>query len=135
MALTDRPEATTAVEPRFPCFDGLRALAALAVLMTHVAFAGGADAPNVFGVFFARMDGGVAVFFVLSGFLLYRPFVVAHLHERPRPAAGPFLWRRFLRIYPAYWLVLTVVVYFFADKSIPTLKTFVLYYSLMNIYF
>ena len=74
MALTDRPAASTAVEPRFPCFDGLRALAALAVLMTHVSFAGGANAPNLFGAFFARMDGGVAVFFVLSGVLIYRPF-------------------------------------------------------------
>jgi peptidoglycan/LPS O-acetylase OafA/YrhL len=129
-----RPEPA-APDGHFPCFDGLRALAALSIVLVHVAFSSGANSPNILGAFFARMDGGVAVFFVLSGFLLYRPFVVAHLHERPRPAAGPFLWRRFLRIYPAYWLVLTVVVYFFADKSIPTLKTFVLYYSLMNIYF
>ncbi len=129
-----RPEPA-ATDGHFPCFDGLRALAALSIVLVHVAFASGANSANILGVFFARMDGGVAVFFVLSGFLLYRPFVMAHLHERPRPAAGPFWWRRFLRIYPAYWLVLTVVVYLFADKSIPSLKTFVLYYSLMNIYF
>ncbi len=129
-----RPEHA-ASDGHFPCFDGLRALAALSIVLTHVAFASGANSPNVLGAFFARMDGGVAVFFVLSGFLLYRPFVVAHLHERPHPSAVPFLWRRFLRIYPAYWLVLTVVVYVFADKAIPDLKTFVLYYSLMNIYF
>ncbi len=120
---------------RFPCFDGLRALAALSIVLTHVAFASGANSPNVLGIFFARMDGGVAIFFVLSGFLLYRPFVVAHLTDRPAPAAGPFWWRRFLRIYPAYWLALTVVVYVFADKGIPTAKAFVLYYSLTNIYF
>ena len=130
-------EQTTPAAPdgHFPCFDGLRALAALSIVLTHVAFASGANSPNVLGAFFARMDGGVAVFFVLSGFLLYRPFVLAHLHERPRPAPGPFLWRRFLRIYPAYWLVLTVVVYVFADKSIDTAKALVLDYSLMNIYF
>jgi peptidoglycan/LPS O-acetylase OafA/YrhL len=119
----------------FPCFDGLRALAALSIVLTHVAFASGANSPNLLGIFFARMDGGVAIFFVLSGFLLYRPFVVAHLTDRPSPAAGPFWWRRFLRIYPAYWLVLTVVVYVFADKGIPTAKAFFLYYSLTNIYF
>ena len=129
-----RPEHA-ASDGHFPCFDGLRALAALSIVLVHVAFASGANGPNVLGAFFARMDGGVAVFFVLSGFLLYRPFVIAHLRDRPRPAAGPFLWRRFLRIYPAYWVVLTVVVYVFADKSIGELKTFVLYYSLMNIYF
>src|SRR3954469_5892404 len=133
--LARRPRDDAAPGAHFPCLDGLRAIAALSIVLTHVAFASGANSPNILGSFFARMDGGVAVFFVLSGFLLYRPFVVAHLHGRPRPAAGPFLWRRFLRIYPAYWVVLTVVVYIFADKSIDTTKTLILDYSLMNIYF
>nr|MDT0666174.1 hypothetical protein [Micromonospora sp. DSM 115978] len=53
---------------------------------------------------------GVAVFFVISGFLLYRPFAAAHLAGVKSPAAGPFLVRRFLRIYPAYWLALVVGV-------------------------
>jgi len=60
--------------------------------------------------------------------------VVAHLHDRPHPATGPYLWRRFLRIYPAYWLVVTVVVYVFADKTIGDPKSFVLYYGLVHIY-
>jgi peptidoglycan/LPS O-acetylase OafA/YrhL len=128
------PAAPAAPGAHFPCFDGLRALAALSVLLTHVAFASGANSAHILGAFFARMDGGVAVFFVLSGFLLYRPFIVAHLGERPRPAAGPYLWRRFLRIYPAYWLVLTVVVYVFQDNDIANVKTFFLFYSLLNIY-
>jgi peptidoglycan/LPS O-acetylase OafA/YrhL len=133
--LARRPREHADPGDHFPCFDGLRALAALSIVLTHVAFASGANSPNLLGIFFARMDGGVAVFFVLSGFLLYRPFVVAHLTDRPTPATGPFWWRRFLRIYPAYWLVLTVVVYVFADKAIPTAKAFFLYYSLTNIYF
>lgn len=128
------PTAPAAPESHFPCFDGLRALAALTVLLTHVAFSSGANSSSILGVFFARMDGGVAVFFVLSGFLLYRPFIRAHLLERPRPATVPYLWRRFLRIYPAYWLVLTVVVYVFGDKSIEGAKSFFLMYSLLNIY-
>jgi peptidoglycan/LPS O-acetylase OafA/YrhL len=134
MALTDRPAASTTVEPRFPCFDGLRAMAALAVFMTHVAFAGGANAPNIFGVFFARMDGGVAVFFVLSGVLIYRPFARAHLLETSTPAIRGYLWRRALRIYPAYWLAMTVVVYGFGATEIPSLRNFVLDYSLLHIY-
>jgi peptidoglycan/LPS O-acetylase OafA/YrhL len=132
--LARRPREHAAPGDHFPCFDGLRALAALSIVLTHVAFASGANSPNVLGAFFARMDGGVAIFFVLSGFLLYRPFVAAHVSERPAPAAGPFWWRRFLRIYPAYWLALTVVVYVFADKGIPDAKAFFLYYSLTNIY-
>ena len=135
MAATDAVRPQTQPSSRFPCFDGLRALAALAVLLTHVAFASGANSASILGVFFARMDGGVAVFFVLSGFLLYRPFILAHVRGRPAPAAGPFLWRRFLRIYPAYWLVVTVVIYVFADKSIPSAKVFFLDYSLLNVYF
>jgi peptidoglycan/LPS O-acetylase OafA/YrhL len=134
MALTDRPAASTAVEPRFPCFDGLRALAALAVFMTHVSFAGGANAPNVLGAFFARMDGGVAVFFVLSGVLIYRPFARAHLFAEHAPATGPYFWRRALRIYPAYWLVMTVMVYGFGTTQIPSLRNFLLDYSLLHIY-
>jgi len=135
MAATEATSARTQPTGRYPCFDGLRALAALSVVLTHVAFASGANSGNFLGVFFARMDGGVAVFFVISGFLLYRPFLAAHVRARPRPATVPFLWRRFLRIYPAYWLAVTVVVVVFADKSIPSLKVFFLDYSLLNVYF
>lgn len=137
MAAERAPEGQatrTATPARFPCFDGLRAIAASAVLLTHVAAAGGANTANVLGVFFARMDAGVSIFFLLSGFLLYRPFVVAHLHDRPHPGTGPYLWRRFLRIYPAYWLAVTVVVYVFGDKVIADAKSFFLYYGLLHIY-
>jgi peptidoglycan/LPS O-acetylase OafA/YrhL len=127
-------DARAAVGGRFPCFDGLRAIAAVSVVLTHAAFAGGANTGSAFGMFFARMDAGVAVFFVISGFLLYRPFVSAHLWERPAPAAGPYFWRRFLRIYPAYWLVVIVIVYVFADKHIHDLKSFVMWFGLVHIY-
>ena len=78
--------------------------------MHHVADATGSYTSTFLGAFFARMDAGVSVFFVLSGFLLYRPFVVAHLAGTPRPALLPFWWRRFLRIVPAYWLALTFFI-------------------------
>ncbi len=136
--MTTRPaseaDARAAVSGRFPCFDGLRAIAAVSVLLTHVAFAAGANSANVLGRFFARMDAGVAVFFVISGFLLYRPFVSAHLRERPAPATGPYFWRRFLRIYPAYWFVVVVIVYVFADKHINDVQSFVLWFGLVHIY-
>src|SRR5438128_10843360 len=74
---------------RFPCFDGLRAIAASAVLLTHVAFVSRLNKMNPLGPYFARMDIGVSVFFLISGFLLYRPFVVAQLEGRPSPAARP----------------------------------------------
>ena len=43
---------------------------------------------------------GVSVFFVLSGFLLYRPFVAGGVNLRS------FALRRVARIYPAYWFAL-----------------------------
>ena len=134
MASTAALERRAAADPRFPNFNGLRAIAALAVVLTHLADTGGANAPNILGVFFARMDGGVAIFFVISGILLYRPFARAHLLDDPRPNLLPYLWRRGLRIYPAYWLAMTVVVYVLGVTQIPTLKNFLLDYSLLHIY-
>ena len=49
------------------------------------------------------------VFFAISGFLLYRPFVVAHAGMRPAPRVGAYARRRLLRILPAYWLALTIL--------------------------
>jgi peptidoglycan/LPS O-acetylase OafA/YrhL len=96
---------------RFPAFDGLRAIAAMAVMVTHITLSSGWMArSSTWGAFAARLDVGVAVFFVISGFLLYRPFVAANLTANSAPATGPYAWRRALRILPAYWVVLTAVM-------------------------
>src|SRR5918911_1023029 len=88
----------------FPAFDGLRALAAGAVALTHSAFISGFNIRNnAWGPYFARLDIGVAVFFVISGFLLYRPFVLARFAVSDSPATLPYFQRRFLRIFPAFW--------------------------------
>ncbi len=49
---------------------------------------------------------GLTLFFVLSGFLLYRPFVAAIRDGRPRPSFRSYLESRALRILPAYWVIL-----------------------------
>lgn len=134
MAATGLEASSASTSTRFAGFDGLRAIAAIAVLLTHVADTGGANGPNILGVFFARMDGGVAIFFVISGVLLYRPFVAARLLERESPRLVPYFWRRGLRIYPAYWLATTVVVYVLGVTEIASLKNFLLDYSLLHIY-
>src|SRR4051794_11602732 len=95
--------------PRFPLVDSLRAIAALSVLVTHTAFLSGANAFGWYGAYTARLDVGVTVFFVISGFLLYRPFVAARLDGRPGPRVRDYARRRVLRIFPAYWLALTVL--------------------------
>jgi peptidoglycan/LPS O-acetylase OafA/YrhL len=95
--------------PRFPLFDGLRAIAVLSVLVTHTALLSGANQLAWYGDYTARLDVGVTIFFLISGFLLYRPFVAAHLDGRPGPHVRDYARRRVLRIVPAYWLALTLL--------------------------
>lgn len=113
--------------------DGLRALAAFAVVAHHVGFDTGTTTHSRFGVILEQLDIGVAVFFVLSGFLLGAPFVQRILDDRPIDGIGRFWLRRAARIYPAYWLVLTVMVVFLGT-SIDSLYQFVAYYGLVQIY-
>jgi len=93
----------------FPEFEGLRAVAALLVVIVHTSFASGFTLRSSLGDYTARGDSGVSVFFLISGFLLYRPFVAAHFDGRPGPDVTAFLVRRVLRILPLYWVVLTVL--------------------------
>jgi peptidoglycan/LPS O-acetylase OafA/YrhL len=95
--------------PRFPLFDGLRAIAVLSVVVTHTALLSGANELAWYGKYTARLDVGVTIFFLISGFLLYRPFVAAHLEGKPGPRVRDYARRRVLRIVPAYWLALTVL--------------------------
>jgi peptidoglycan/LPS O-acetylase OafA/YrhL len=104
---------------RFPLLDSMRAIAALAVLATHAAVFAGLEtsAGTTLGQYAARLDAGVAVFFVISGCLLYRPFVRARMLGAPAPATGPYAWRRFLRIVPAYWVALTLITLLFGTSG------------------
>jgi peptidoglycan/LPS O-acetylase OafA/YrhL len=101
---------------RFPLFDSLRAIAALSIVAFHVS----AAVPPGPGVepYFARLKLGVALFFLISGFLLYRPFVAARVGGSPRPRTGPYSWRRFLRIVPGYWVALTVTALWFGMNAV-----------------
>lgn len=96
---------------RFPLFDSLRAIAALSVVLFHGAWQQLLvfHPDNPLGRYAARLNVGVTVFFVISGFLLYRPFAAAWLDGERSPRAGAYAWRRVLRIVPAYWAALTVV--------------------------
>ncbi|HEX4671247.1 MAG TPA: acyltransferase [Solirubrobacteraceae bacterium] len=96
---------------RFGGLDALRALAALSIVLFHaVGIYARGSAPDAWTHdWVARLDVGVPIFFLLSGFLLYRPFVRARAAgEEPRLRA--YAWRRFLRIFPGYWVALVVAV-------------------------
>lgn len=94
--------------PRFPLMDGMRAIAVLSVVLVHTT--GGARDLPVVGPLLARTNIGVTIFFLISGFLLYRPFIAHRGGGAMAPSVAQYAKRRFLRIYPAYWLALTVLV-------------------------
>ncbi|BAC19490.1 conserved hypothetical protein [Corynebacterium efficiens YS-314] len=84
--------------------EGLRAIAALGVLTTHVAFQTGMDPAGTIGSILARFDFFVAVFFALSAFLLWR--------RRGHQPAGRYYLKRAARILPAYWVTVVSVLLF-----------------------
>lgn len=114
---------------RLAGFDGLRAIAATLIVVLHVTSATGAV-----NRYTARLDVGVAVFFVISGFLLYRPFVASHLGVRGDVPLRAFWWRRVLRIYPAYWLALTAAIVVFGSTELEGASDYVRHYLLVQIY-
>lgn len=93
-----------------PALEGMRGLAALGVLVTHVAFQTGTTSVPVVGSLLGRLDLAVAVFFALSGFLLWRPHAAAAAGLRPRPSTRRYFLHRAARILPAYWVVIAVVL-------------------------
>lgn len=103
-------DAIEATPPRehFPGLEVIRALAASMVVVHHVASVAGQGA-GWMATPAAVMDSGVAVFFVLSGFLIFRPFAAALIDGRRPQRAVEFWWRRLLRIVPAYWVALSVL--------------------------
>jgi peptidoglycan/LPS O-acetylase OafA/YrhL len=109
-------------------------MAAGSVFLFHAADLTGVVATSAAGAYLFQLDVGVDVFFVLSGFLLYRPFVRAHLEGRPAPTIGTYYKRRFLRIFPAYWLALMAVLYMFHQAAAPTTHDGLVYFSLTQIY-
>jgi peptidoglycan/LPS O-acetylase OafA/YrhL len=108
-----RGKPLVAIKPgdHLNALDGVRALAVFSVVATHVGFQTGRAVNGFWAPLLARLDFGVTLFFLLSGFLLYRPFVTAALDLRPTPNTRRFLTRRVARILPAYWLLLGVTMW------------------------
>jgi peptidoglycan/LPS O-acetylase OafA/YrhL len=140
-------EATVPRGPadRFPCFDGLRAVAAIAVVFHHAAFTTAFELRGVrvpgthhivlIGHYFARMDAGVQVFFLISAFLLYRPMVAAAFGGRSPRDPRSYARHRLLRIYPAYWVAF-VCITAFVGISMPIAggRSLLEYFFLVHLY-
>lgn len=112
------PQDGASKTPAFPSRDGssdaVRALACLLVMLHH-AFQSFPPSSSKFinktVQFFLAGNSGVAVFFVLSGFLLSMPFWKNWLDEKEMPSLKTFYIRRIARIAPPFWLNI-VICYF-----------------------
>jgi peptidoglycan/LPS O-acetylase OafA/YrhL len=100
---------------RVASLTGIRAVAALLVVGTHAAYSTGKYTHGYWGLVGSRMEIGVPIFFVLSGFLLFRPWLESATTGGPPPSLSRYARHRVRRIMPAY--VITVlfayVVYHF----------------------
>lgn len=96
--------------------DFLRAAACMMVLLHHLAFRMPGDkVPDIFWPlhsFLVMGSFGVSVFFMLSGFLLARPFWLALDAQKAMPNLGTYALRRAARILPGFWLALIASVLF-----------------------
>ena len=104
------PQASS--PPRNGALDGLRAIAALSVFGFHAWLYTLSDVrvaaarPTLANELLAELRIGLVLFFVLTGFLLYRAWVRSALTGRPAPATATYAVHRFGRIVPAYWLAI-----------------------------
>lgn len=102
--------------PRFGSADGIRGLASIGVLTAHIAILlphTNYVASPLVAAYVGLGVHGLTMFFVLSGFLLYRPFAAAIIDGRALPAVKSFARNRFLRIWPAYIVVFCLAAFVF----------------------
>ena len=122
---------TVAARGRWKRVDQLRGLAALAVVVCHLAVSAYREAPNLAGgpwPWLALILGfgylGVPLFFVISGFCIHLPQARALTRATPTaPDWRRFFARRFWRLYPPYLaaLVVALALWWVAGSPLPWL--------------
>jgi peptidoglycan/LPS O-acetylase OafA/YrhL len=121
-----------------PEIDGLRFVAIAAVVIYHI----GGQTMSKSGVawttqawylpimhFFLNGSRGVQLFFVISGFILGRPFARQHLLGEKRVKLGDYYLRRVTRLEPPYilnLLILTLAIALYMHTPWPALLTHLL---------
>ncbi|MFC0503996.1 acyltransferase family protein [Micromonospora costi] len=120
--------------PRLPALDGVRVLGAIAVIAQHVGFITGVTTRESWGGWVAMMDFAVALFFVLSGFLLFRPWARAAATGSSTPGARRFYWKRAIRILPAYWLAVIVCLTVLPEGGVAPTGDWLRHVTLTQIY-
>jgi peptidoglycan/LPS O-acetylase OafA/YrhL len=127
VARTSAPTRGITERKRVSALDGARFFCALAVILCHAGFTtgtlGAGNQPLGFAPGAILINGlrGVAIgpFFLLSALFLYRPFARRTLAGAPKPDLARFFVRRFLRLMPAYWVLVAFCLLFINfDRSI-----------------
>ena len=139
MAAAHEAVAPTSGHHRVREIEGLRAVAAGLVVVFHLSTAVNLTHPGLLSpdamYWIARLGPlGVAVFFVLSGFLLYQPFARAALANESAPSLGRYYVRRFARIFPAYWLALAVFLFVVGPDQVSGIGQAAEYFGLVQNY-
>jgi len=108
--MSDTTRIIPATSRRMDGMDGLRGGAALAIMIGHASLllVGPVGAEAVIGQLTAILLQSLTLFFALSGFLLYGPWVNAVVKGRAAPRIPTYLRNRVLRIYPAHTVVLLI---------------------------
>ncbi|MGB5113433.1 MAG: acyltransferase [Mycobacterium sp.] len=114
MTAPDQRTTSGAARSFLPAVEGMRACAAIGVVITHVAFQTG-NTGGVTGRLLGRFDLAVALFFALSGFLLWRGHAAAERGMRRRPPTGHYLRSRLVRIMPGYLVAVIVILILMPD--------------------
>jgi peptidoglycan/LPS O-acetylase OafA/YrhL len=116
----------------------MRAIAALSVLVFHVTYAFPFPRSEVWQYVSQRNAGppitGVVLFFLISGFVLYRPFVQARLAGEPMPPLVPYAVRRVARIVPAYWVALAIVTVWLGLHQVMSPGGVIRYFGFLQVY-
>jgi peptidoglycan/LPS O-acetylase OafA/YrhL len=128
-----QPQQVGGIRSFLPAVEGMRACAAIGVVITHVAFQTG-HSVGVDGRLFGRFDLAVAVFFALSGFLLWRGHAAAARGLGSRPSTGHYLRSRVVRIMPAYLVAVVVILALLPDADHPNLTVWLANLSLTQVY-
>lgn len=119
--------------PFLPAVEGMRACAAIGVVITHAAFQTG-HSKGIDGRLFGRFDLAVAVFFALSGFLLWRGHAASVRGLRHTPATGHYLRSRIVRIMPGYLVAVIVILLLLPDAANADLTVWLANLTLTQIY-
>lgn len=124
MTLSEEQEAQGGLEQtsrvdRVASLTGVRAVAALLVVGTHAAYTTGKYTHGYWGLVGSRMEIGVPIFFVLSGYLLFRPWVKSAATGGHAPSLSRYARHRVRRIMPPYLITVlfAYVLYHFREAG------------------